>query len=68
MRWGNSAEWGQRHLQSCQPLHFTRFVRQSIQRNLDSEDLVGTAIWLASDASAMVTGQTIAVDGGTVFL
>ncbi|HSG54718.1 MAG TPA: SDR family oxidoreductase [Paracoccaceae bacterium] len=41
---------------------------QSIQRNLDSEDLVGTAIWLASDASAMVTGQTIAVDGGTVFL
>ncbi|MDF1719583.1 MAG: SDR family oxidoreductase [Minwuia sp.] len=41
---------------------------QSIQRNLDSDDLVGTAIWLASDASAMVTGQTIAVDGGTVFL
>jgi len=41
---------------------------QSIQRNLDSEDLVGTAIWLASDASSMVTGQTIAVDGGTVFL
>ena len=32
------------------------------------EDLVGTVMWLVSDASSFVTGQTIAVDGGTVML
>ena len=41
---------------------------QTIQRNLMPEDLVGTVMWLVSDASAFVTGQTIAVDGGTVML
>jgi p-cumic alcohol dehydrogenase len=41
---------------------------QSIQRNLTPADLVGTALWLVSDAAALVTGQTIAVDGGTVML
>ncbi|HEV8680546.1 MAG TPA: SDR family NAD(P)-dependent oxidoreductase [Stellaceae bacterium] len=41
---------------------------QTIQRNLVPEDLVGTVIWLVSDASGFVTGQTIAVDGGTVML
>ncbi|HXY07205.1 MAG TPA: glucose 1-dehydrogenase [Terriglobales bacterium] len=39
---------------------------QTIQRNLMPTDLVGTLIWLLSDASAFVTGQTISVDGGTV--
>ena len=28
------------------------------------EDLVGTALWLASDASRFVTGTVIPVDGG----
>ncbi len=41
---------------------------QTIQRNLMPEDLVGTVMWLLSDASGFVTGQTIAVDGGTVML
>ena len=41
---------------------------QSIQRTLRPDDLVGTVGWLLSDASAFVTGQTIAVDGGTVLL
>src|SRR6266446_964118 len=41
---------------------------QSIQRNLTPPDLVGAAIWLVSDASGFVTGQTIAIDGGTVML
>jgi len=41
---------------------------QTIQRNLVPEDLAGTVLWLISDASGFVTGQTIAVDGGTVML
>ena len=41
---------------------------QTIQRNLMPEDLTGTVMWLVSDASGFVTGQTIAVDGGTVML
>jgi 3-oxoacyl-[acyl-carrier protein] reductase len=40
---------------------------QSLQRNLDVGDLVGTIVYLASDASRFVTGQTLMVDGGTVF-
>ena len=41
---------------------------QALQRSLEAEDLVGTIVYLASDASKFVTGQTIMVDGGTVFL
>ena len=41
---------------------------QTIQRNLMPADLVGTVLFLLSDASGFVTGQTIAVDGGTVML
>src|SRR5580692_6678747 len=41
---------------------------QSIRRNLTPSDLVGAVIWLVSDASRFVTGQTIAIDGGTVML
>src|SRR3984957_10737046 len=41
---------------------------QTIQRNLAPGDLTGTVSWLLSDDSAFVTGQTIAVDGGTVML
>jgi NAD(P)-dependent dehydrogenase (short-subunit alcohol dehydrogenase family) len=43
-------------------------ANQAIARNLVSSDLVGVVHWLVSDASALVTGQTIAVDGGTVML
>lgn len=41
---------------------------QTIQRNLAPSDLTGTVAWLLSDQSGFVTGQTIAVDGGTVML
>ena len=41
---------------------------QSLQRNLETGDLTGTIVYLVSDASKFVTGQTIMVDGGTVFL
>lgn len=39
---------------------------QSIKRNPTPDDMIGTVMWLASDASGFVTGQTIAIDGGTV--
>ena len=41
---------------------------QTLQRNLETGDLVGTIVYLASDASRFVTGQNIMVDGGTVYL
>jgi 3-oxoacyl-[acyl-carrier protein] reductase len=41
---------------------------QALQQNLETSDLAGTVLYLASDASRFVTGQTIMVDGGTVLL
>lgn len=41
---------------------------QALQRNLEPGDLAGTVLYLASDASKFMTGQTLMVDGGTVFL
>ena len=38
---------------------------QAIQRNLEPGD-AGTVLWLLSEDSRFTTGQTIAVDGGTV--
>ena len=40
--------------------------RRAIRREELPEDLVGTILYLASDDSAFVTGQTIVVDGGLV--
>jgi NAD(P)-dependent dehydrogenase (short-subunit alcohol dehydrogenase family) len=37
---------------------------QCVPRAETPDDLVGTALFLASDASAFITGQTINVDGG----
>ncbi len=39
---------------------------QSIKRTQVPEDLTGAALFLASDDSAFMTGQTLAVDGGMV--
>ena len=41
---------------------------QSLKSNLRTEDMTGTILYLASDDSKFVTGQTIMVDGGTVML
>lgn len=41
---------------------------QLIKRNLETSDLTGTIVYLASDNSAFVTGQTHMVDGGSWFL
>lgn len=42
--------------------------QMAIHRPLEPEDVTGTAVWLASDDSAMVTGQVIVVDGGWIML
>ena len=49
---------------------FAEAVRrnQTFQRNLQPTDLIGTVLYLASEMSTFVTGQTIMVDGGTVYL
>ena len=45
-----------------------RRTGRSIQRDQVPEDLVGTLLFLASEGSGFVTGQTIVVDGGAVFV
>jgi NAD(P)-dependent dehydrogenase (short-subunit alcohol dehydrogenase family) len=39
-------------------------ARQVISRRGKPEDLVGTLLFLCSDRSDFITGQTILVDGG----
>jgi NAD(P)-dependent dehydrogenase (short-subunit alcohol dehydrogenase family) len=40
-------------------------ARRALKRDEVPEDLVGTLIFLASSESDFITGQTLAVDGGT---
>ncbi|MFQ6006204.1 MAG: SDR family NAD(P)-dependent oxidoreductase [Woeseia sp.] len=42
--------------------------QQAIRQPLETNDIVGAVLFLASDHSKLTTGQTIMVDGGTVFL
>lgn len=42
--------------------------QQAIRQPLKTEDVVGTVLFLCSEQSKLTTGQTIMVDGGTVFL
>ena len=42
--------------------------QQAIRKPLETEDIAGAVLFLASDLSKLTTGQTIMVDGGTVFL
>ena len=37
---------------------------QPLQRAGEGADIAGAALWLASDDSSFVTGQSIQVDGG----
>jgi len=42
--------------------------QQAVRKPLETEDIVGTVLFLASDMSKLTTGQTLMVDGGTVML
>jgi len=42
--------------------------RGSLKRPAQPEDVVGAALWLASESAAYVTGQTVVVDGGRIFV
>lgn len=42
-------------------------TRGALKRSADATDMVGTALYLASDLSGFVTGQTLIVDGGRQF-
>jgi len=43
-------------------------AQMALRKPVAADDLFGTMLYLASDQSACTTGQTIMVDGGTVFL
>jgi 3-oxoacyl-[acyl-carrier protein] reductase len=42
--------------------------QQAIRKPLETGDIVGAVLYLASDMSKLTTGQTLMVDGGTVLL
>ena len=41
--------------------------KQCLKQHLEPADIVQPVLFLASTASAMITGQCVNVDGGTVF-
>jgi NAD(P)-dependent dehydrogenase (short-subunit alcohol dehydrogenase family) len=51
-----ATHWGQEHLD--------RLKEIPLGRGGQAEDFVGTALWLASDASAWITGTLTRIDGG----
>ena len=55
----DNPEWGGAAAQ-------TTVATRALRRDQVPADLIGTLVYLASDASDFVTGQTIVVDGGSV--
>lgn len=61
---GTAEYFGERLEKSAQAIA----ASQTLKRNLEPGDLVGTVVYLVSDESRFMTGQTLMVDGGTHFL
>jgi NAD(P)-dependent dehydrogenase (short-subunit alcohol dehydrogenase family) len=53
-------------LMSSPQIYEGTIARTALRRHGMPDDVVGAALFLASDASAFVTGQTLIVDGGSV--
>ncbi|MDH7499608.1 MAG: glucose 1-dehydrogenase [candidate division NC10 bacterium] len=54
-----------RPIRTKEPEHFQRMVNKAPMGRLGQpEEIIGTAIFLASKASELITGQVLAVDGG----
>ena len=47
-----------------QYLQYIIDMQMAIHRALETDDLTGTAVWLASDDSDYVVGATLFIDGG----
>jgi NAD(P)-dependent dehydrogenase (short-subunit alcohol dehydrogenase family) len=60
-------EFGPRVRLGLSPLDELQLQARCLKRPGYPEDLVGTALYLASDDSAFVTGQMIVHDGGLSF-
>ena len=57
----------QEKLRVANPEKFDAFIsKMAIKRPAQPEDIVGAALFLATEASALVTGHTLPVDGGYV--
>ncbi len=50
-----------------EPLFEEARARQAVPRTLTPDDTAGAVAFLASDAAATITGQTLLTDGGSVF-
>jgi NAD(P)-dependent dehydrogenase (short-subunit alcohol dehydrogenase family) len=49
--------------------HFTEVrLAQAVKRSVEPGDMAGAVAFLASDDAAMITGQTLRIDGGLVTL
>ncbi len=42
--------------------------RSALKRNAEVDDIAGGVLYLASDLSAFMTGQTLVIDGGKQFI
>lgn len=65
---GLTATEGTLMLQEGERLFDATLAVQCIKRREEPEDLVGAAVFLASDGSDMITGQLLIVDGGAAFV